>query len=85
MTREIVACSRSDDVRQARELMEQHRVSRIICTDEDRRIAGIISLSDIVDQDSQGGAHTLHQVSQREVRGDSASRSQSRSRGQAGA
>jgi CBS domain-containing protein len=71
MTREVVDCHPWDDVEQARELMEQHRVSRIICTDLDQRIEGIISLSDIVDLDRQGGADTLHEISRREVRGDS--------------
>jgi len=80
MTRELVDCRPSDDVAQARELMEQHRVSRIICTDDDGRIAGVISLSDIVEHDQQGGARTLSEVSRREVRGDSGARSQQRPR-----
>lgn len=71
MTRKIVDCRPSDDIGQARELMEQHRVSRIICTDEDGRIAGVISLSDVVDLDQQDGANTLREVSRREVRGAS--------------
>lgn len=78
MTREIVDCRPSDDVAQARELMQQHRVSRIVCTNDDGRIAGVISLSDIVDQDQQGGASTLREVSRREVRGDSGAKSQQR-------
>jgi CBS domain-containing protein len=71
MTREVVDCHPWDDIEQARQLMEQHRVSRIICTNRDQRIEGIISLSDIVDLDRQGGADTLHEISRREVRGNS--------------
>jgi CBS domain-containing protein len=73
MTREVVDCRPSADIEDARELMEEHRVSRIICTGLTGRVEGIISLSDIVDQDEESGAKTLRQVSRREVRGDSQS------------
>lgn len=71
MTSEVVDCRPSDSIEDARELMEQHQVSRIICTSREGRIEGIISLSDIVDVDEDSGAQTLRRVSQREVRGDS--------------
>jgi CBS domain-containing protein len=71
MTKEIVDCRPSDNVEDARELMEEHQVSRIICTSSHGRIEGIISLSDIVDLDEDSGAQTLRRVSQREVRGGS--------------
>lgn len=71
MTRGVVDCRPSDSIEDARELMEQHQVSRIICTNSQGRIEGIISLSDIVDVDEGSGAQTLRRVSQREVRGDS--------------
>jgi CBS domain-containing protein len=71
MTREVVDCRPGDNIEDARELMEEHRVSRIICTNRNGRIEGIISLSDIVDVDERSGARTLRQISQREVRGDS--------------
>ena len=71
MTRGVVDCRPSDGIEDARELMEQHQVSRIICTDGQGRIEGVISLSDIVDQDEDSGAQTLRRVSQRELRGDS--------------
>jgi CBS domain-containing protein len=76
MTREVVDCSPVDDVELARELMERHQVSRIMCTNDDGRIEGIISLSDMVDLDERSGARTLHQVSRRELRGDSAQQPQ---------
>jgi CBS domain-containing protein len=71
MTRDVVDCSPGDDIAHARELMEHHRVSRIMCTGEDGGLEGIISLSDLVDLDEQAGAQTLQHVSRREVRGDS--------------
>ncbi|MGH8175796.1 MAG: CBS domain-containing protein [Steroidobacter sp.] len=74
MTREVVSCSPGDDIEHARDLMEEHRVSRIMCTTRDGGIEGVISLSDIVDLDEEGGARTLSQISRREVRGDSTQR-----------
>lgn len=71
MTSAVVDCRSSDSIEDARDLMEQHQVSRIICTNAQGRIEGIISLSDIVDVDEDSGAQTLRRVSQREVRGDS--------------
>jgi len=71
MTREVIACSPWDSVEYACELMEQHQVSRIVCTNRDRRIEGVISLSDIVDLDVSSGSRALREISQREYRGDS--------------
>lgn len=71
MTREVVDCHPSDSIEDARELMEQHQVARIICTSTQGRIEGIISLTDIVDADEDSGAQTLRRVSQREVHADS--------------
>lgn len=70
MSKGIVDCRSSDTIEDARELMEQHQVSRIVCTNPQGRIQGIISLSDIVDLDEESGARTLRRVSEREVRGD---------------
>lgn len=70
MTKGVVDCRPSDSIEDARELMEQHQVSRIVCTSSQGRIEGIISLSDIVDLDEESGAQTLRRVSEREVRGD---------------
>lgn len=70
MTRGVVDCSPSDGIEEARQLMEHHQVSRIVCTGDSGRIEGIISLSDIVDADEDSGAQTLRRVSSREVRGN---------------
>jgi CBS domain-containing protein len=70
MTWDVVSCNASDDIQEARDLMESYQVSRIICTGRQGRVVGVISLSDIVDVDEDSGAQTLRRVSQREVRGD---------------
>jgi CBS domain-containing protein len=69
MTRNVISCRANDDVELARELMERHHKSRIVCTNESGRIEGIISLSDIADLDERSAARTLRRVSQREIRG----------------
>lgn len=71
MTREVVDCSPEDDIEHARELMEKYQVSRVMCTNSDGRVDGVISLSDIVEMDEEMGGRTLRQVSQREIRNDS--------------
>jgi CBS domain-containing protein len=68
MTREVVACHAHDEIERAEHLMALKHKSRILCTDERGRIAGVISLSDIAVR--LGGAHaakTLREVSSREA------------------
>jgi CBS domain-containing protein len=71
MTTEVVACRPEDELDHARDLMAQSHKSRIICINREGRIEGVISLSDIAQIDDLAGAVTLHQVSERESRGDS--------------
>lgn len=69
MTREIVACRSTDELRYAEELMSQAQVSRIMCIDETGKLEGVISLSDIAQvEDGARAAGTLRNVSQREAR-----------------
>jgi CBS domain-containing protein len=68
MTREVVACYPQDDIEVAKELMADHRKSRIMCVDDDGTLVGIISLSDIAKLQGDGAARTLSAVSGREVR-----------------
>jgi CBS domain-containing protein len=49
MTREVIACRRGDDVKEAERLMRDHRKSRIMVCDEDGKLSGVISLADIAD------------------------------------
>jgi CBS domain-containing protein len=67
MTEEVVACRPQDDLERAEELMRQHHKSRILVVDDDDRLIGVISLSDIVQVESEGGARTLREVSEREA------------------
>lgn len=68
MTREVVACYPEDDIELARELMAEHRKSRIMCLDDDGALLGVISLSDIAKLEGDGAARTLRAVSRREAR-----------------
>jgi CBS domain-containing protein len=69
MSRDTIVCRAEEDIRQAEELMGQHKVSRILCVDEYGALEGVISLSDIaqIEQRSQA-ADTLRDISQREGR-----------------
>lgn len=69
MTRDVVAVHPKDDVEQAHRLMAQHHKSRIMCIDHLGHLMGIISLSDIA-QDQRSGpvSETLRAVTQREAR-----------------
>jgi CBS domain-containing protein len=65
MAGELVACRASDDIEHARDLMESHSKSRIICTGVDGRVVGIISLADLAQVDDQIAAAALRRVSER--------------------
>ena len=67
MTREVVACKPSDEVRRAEELMAKHHKSRMLCIDEGGKLVGVISLSDIAQHEADAGAQTLREVTTREV------------------
>jgi len=69
MTNEVVACKPGDDVSKAERMMGAHQKSRIMCIDDDGKLVGVISLSDIAQrEDSEQAAETMKQVSQREAR-----------------
>jgi len=67
---EVISCRPQDDVREAEELMAENHKSRIVCLDDDGKLAGVISLSDIVqtEEDAIKAAQILRQVSEREAR-----------------
>lgn len=67
MTRNIVACSSGEDLQAVQELMGEMQVSRIICLDNNGRLEGVISLSDVAQTGDTAGA-TLRSVSRREAR-----------------
>src|SRR5215471_15304670 len=68
MTREIVSCLPTDDVRKAEEVMAKSQKSRLMCTGESGHLVGVISLSDIAQKDDRHAARTLRAVSDREAR-----------------
>jgi CBS domain-containing protein len=69
MSRGVVACRAEDDLRTAEDLMSNHRKSRILVTDGQGRLCGIISLSDIAErEEAQRAAETLRAVAAREAR-----------------
>jgi CBS domain-containing protein len=68
MTREVVACRPSDDLRRALDLLSQKRKSRILCTDDAGRLVGVISLSDIAQRGEDAQiAKTMREVTGREA------------------
>lgn len=66
MTGEVVACSPQDSIEIALQLMAENHKSRIMCVDEEGRLVGVISLSDIA-QLVGDASETLRQVSDREA------------------
>lgn len=68
MTREVVSCSPEDGLAACEELMATHRKSRIMVCDDDERLVGVISLSDIAQHDrSRRAGKTLRKVTTRET------------------
>jgi len=59
MTPDVVACRPDDDVTRAEQLMRINQISRILCVDDDGRIAGVISLADISQYEIEGEAGKL--------------------------
>jgi CBS domain-containing protein len=49
MTEDVLGCQPSDDVSCAERIMRDHKVSRVMCLDEDGRLAGVISLADLAE------------------------------------
>lgn len=68
MTKEVVACRPSDSVTKARRVMGENQKSRLLCTDEDGHLVGVISLSDLAEIEPAGAVRTLREVALREVR-----------------
>jgi CBS domain-containing protein len=69
MTPDVIRCATSDELRLAEEVMIRERKSRIVVTDEQGRLAGVISLSDLAARAPAEAADVLHQVAARELLG----------------
>lgn len=67
-TPDVVACSPEDELTIAEALMSRHKKSRIMCVDDERHLAGVISLSDVarVETGARSSA-LLRSVAQREA------------------
>ncbi|MDP2311494.1 MAG: CBS domain-containing protein [Pseudomonadota bacterium] len=70
MTTQVVACRPEDDIHKAEQLMGQARKSRILVTEANGKLVGVISLSDIAQQvdDPDDVARTMREVTDREAR-----------------
>ncbi len=53
MTRDVVGCRLGDDVKDAMELMQRERKSRVMVCDEQGKLKGVISLADIAELESE--------------------------------
>ena len=68
MTRDILACKPSDELRRAAELMGTHQKSRIMCVDDSGCLVGVISLSDIVTaEECEPAQETMRRIASREA------------------
>jgi CBS domain-containing protein len=68
MSREIVACRADDSIKRAEQLMSEQLKSRIMCADDDGHLVGVISLSDIAQQDTGHAVKVLRRLTLREAR-----------------
>lgn len=63
MTPEVYHCHPEDDVEDAAELMAARQVRRVVVTDENGGVAGIVALSDLARADAAHAGDVLEEVS----------------------
>jgi CBS domain-containing protein len=69
MTRETICCRATDDLGRAEDLMAEHKKSRVLVTDEDGVLEGVVSLSDVAQfEGPRRAAATIRTVTSREAR-----------------
>lgn len=69
MSREVIACGADEELEEAEKLMAGRHKSRIMCTDRNGKLIGVISLSDIAQrEEAERVVATLRAVGDREVR-----------------
>ncbi|MBI5546931.1 MAG: CBS domain-containing protein [Deltaproteobacteria bacterium] len=66
MTHDVVACSPWDSVETAAQTMADNQVSRLLINDEDGRLVGIISLSDLPRASAEKAFEAFREISERE-------------------
>jgi CBS domain-containing protein len=68
MSRDVVACRPEDELALAEQFMANYQVSRLVITDDDGVLEGVISLSDIAEHEpARRAARTLRAVAAREA------------------
>ena len=68
MSRDVVACRSDDELTLAEQLMANYQVARLVITDDDGTLEGVISLSDIAEHEpARRAARTLRAVAAREA------------------
>jgi CBS-domain-containing membrane protein len=68
MSRDVIGCHSGDDLAQAEKLMSGYKKSRIVCMDDNGRLIGVISLSDIAQVDDERRAgKTIRKITEREA------------------
>ena len=68
MTEEVITCDPEDDVERAEALMRVNQKSRLVCVDETGRVAGVISLVDLAqNEDETRAGEVIADVTARET------------------
>jgi CBS domain-containing protein len=69
MTQQVVSCQADDDLVRAEALMAEHHKSRIVVTNAEGYLQGVLSLSDVVQLEGpRRAAETIRKVTSREAR-----------------
>jgi CBS domain-containing protein len=64
MTRDVVTCSESDDVKVAARTMKEKQIRRLLVVDDKLKVSGIVSLGDVaVEGDDKMSGDVLEKVS----------------------
>lgn len=70
MTRDVVSCAADDSLDRAEQLLAGARKSRLVLTDAQGRLAGVISLADIAQvEEAQKAGELFKKVTRREATG----------------
>jgi CBS domain-containing protein len=68
MTRDVVCCQVGDDLSAAEQLMRDHHKARMMVCEQSGKLAGVISLSDVVEFEEESTAtRTFRDVAARET------------------
>jgi CBS domain-containing protein len=68
MTRDVVCCRIGDDLSAAEQLMRDHHKSRMMVCEQSGKLAGVISLSDVVEfEEDETATKTFRDVAARET------------------